>query len=121
MINCIIIVHTGIIFTAEPRDLEVQCGADAVAKFQCQYEGSVAHPYWIINSTILSSVKLQLPSDHSYSDHILTVTNLNQKDGTTYQCLLLSEGRDEICAYHSTIGQLTIACKGSNFSIPAYL
>ena len=100
-------------FIEEPRDEVVKrCGADQVAIFPCQYTGSVAHPNWIINSTEYGSVIL--PPDHSYSSNILKVSNVKEKNGTRYQCFILSTQNEAPCVYGSTIGQLTVNCKGKD-------
>ena len=86
------------------------CGRDNNATFLCQFQGSVSRPRWIINSTEYSSINSELPPDHYYSSHSLTVTNINDKNGTRYQCQLLVFEDGELCAYKSTIGQLIYRC-----------
>lgn len=104
----------GIVFTKEPRDVVVRCGAGQVAVFPCQYSGSLAYPYWDINLTEYSSVAL--PPDHSYSSGLLRVSNVNEKNGTHYQCFLLSIQNGAICVYKSSIGRLFLNCKGKAFN-----
>ena len=104
----------GIVFTAEPRDVVVGCGPGQVAVFPCQYRGTVAHPYWDIDSTEYPSA--DLPPDYSYSSGVLKVSNLNEKNGTQYQCFLLALQNGGNCAYRSSVGQLILNCKGKAFN-----
>ena len=101
-------------FTDEPRDVEVGCGTGQMAEFPCMFSGSVAHPYWIINST--EYVSIHLPQDYLYSSYVLKVSNVNEKNGSQYQCFILSNQNGAVCAYSSTIGRLILNCKGKTFS-----
>ena len=98
-------------FTNEPGDVEVGCGADQVAVFPCMYSGTVAHPHWTINSTEYTSIVL--PPDHSYSSNVLKVSNVKEKNGTQYQCFLLLTQNGATCWYGSTVGRLILNCKGN--------
>ena len=100
----------GISFVAEPRDIEAICGQHNDATFPCQFEGSNSRPQWVINSTVYSSIQSILPLDHYIDSHALSVTNVKNKNRTTYQCqlVLLEQGR--LCAYKSVIGQLIFRC-----------
>lgn len=101
-------------FTAEPIDVEVQCGANEVAVFHCKFEGSTSSPQWVINSTVYSSLNSQLPPDHFYSNHALSVTNIELWQNTThYQCQVLQRNGPLFCAHRSTVGQLIIKCGGN--------
>ena len=105
--------HAEIVFTVQPSDVEIDCGMN-IAMFHCQYEGSTAHPRWIINSSTYPSFNSQLPRNHFYADHILTVESIVQsQNNTLYQCELLSTNNEQICSYKSTIGRLVVNCKGN--------
>ena len=105
-----------IIFTQEPGVQTLSCSSaalDQTAVFYCHYEGSIVHPYWLINSTIYTSLNSQLPPDHSYESNQLIVENLPGQYTTKYQCFLLFSERGTICAYRSEVGKLIIPnCKG---------
>ena len=105
-------IHTAdvITFVSQPRDIESVCRADDVASFPCQ-AGTSVQPQWMINGTRHSSVTVHQLPDHKYSDHVLTVTNLRSKNGSLYQCLLISSS--EGCAYISSEAQLI--CKGISY------
>lgn len=112
--------ETGITFLAEPRDVEVACGADKVAIFPCQYEGESesVQVQWVINSTVFNLSKTQLPPGHHYihSTHTLSVTNIKLwQNQTIYQCQLLDTTTS--CVYTSTVGQLIIKCKSKSQSL----
>ena len=102
-------------FLAEPGDGGIQCGANAEATFSCLYEGSNALPQWIINYTVYSSQNSRLPPDHFYQNHMLTVTNIDFWQNTTYQCQVLYNSGPLFCAYRSSIGRLIIVkCTGKD-------
>lgn len=104
-------------FTSELRDAEVLCGGDNSATFLCQFEGSISRPEWLINSTRYVSINSELPPDHYYSSHSLTVANANDKNGTRYQCELLLFEDGVLCAYRSAIGQLIYRCPEGAFTL----
>lgn len=114
-IRCITIAdtHLGVIFTEEPQDVEVVCEVESSITFPCQYEGTTISPYWLLNSSLYPSSNPELPEDHSYNNNMLLVTNLDKKNGTTYQCIVLHQENGNICGYLSTAGRLTISCKGT--------
>ena len=106
--------NVGVTFTAQPEDTEVDCD-DKTAIFPCRYTGSIIRPQWVINSTAYSSISVELPNDHRYSNHTLYVDNVKSKHNSTYQCQILStDGR--LCAYKSTIGRLIVKCQGIQLS-----
>lgn len=110
-----IYIHAdGVIFTQEPGIQSLTCAAsDETAVFNCSYEGSVVHPYWLINSTIYTSLNSELPPDHSYESNQLIVENLLGKYTTKYQCFLLFSESGTTCAYRSEVGELIIPnCNG---------
>ena len=103
----------GIIFTAQPTDMEVIWGANNTVDFPCQYDGSTSIPQWIINSTVFGSLNSRLPADHYYHDHTLSVRNIKLwQNETTYQCQIVTINGPSLCAYRSTIGHLIIRCNG---------
>ena len=105
--------NIGIIFTAQPTNMEVICGANNTVVFPCQYDRSTLIPQWIINSTVFGSLNSQLPADHYYHDHTLSVRTIKLwKNETTYQCQIVTFNGQLLCAYRSTIGQLIIKCNG---------
>ena len=81
--------------------------------FHCEYQGSTNHPMWLINYTSYTSLNAQLPQNHFYQDHVLSVTNVNvYQNNTPYQCFLLLFV-NVLCAYRSTVGRLiVINCRG---------
>lgn len=100
-----------VIFTQEPSIQSLTCSraaSDQTAVFNCHYEGSMVHPYWLINSTSYASLNSQLPPDHSYEFNQLIVENLPGKYTTKYQCFLLFSESGTICAYRSAVGKLII-------------
>ena len=112
----LLIIHTGVLFTSEPSNVEV-CGRDN-ATFYCRYEGSTANPDWIINFTSYTSA--DLPPHHSYHalDGILSVMNIMaNQNNTQYQCQLLALSGRQLCAYRSTVGRLIIKCRNKQTSI----
>lgn len=80
--------------------------------FPCQIELERIRPkpQWIINSVLYSSINL--PADHSYNEHTLLVTNINGKNGSTYQCQVVAVEAGGICAYKSIIGRIIIGSQG---------
>ena len=105
----------GIIFTVEPADVEIGCGTDEFAIFACRYNGTLAQPQWIINSTVYSPLNSLLPLDHSYFNHELFVRSGIQINNTLYQCQLLTlSNKGSLCAYRSSIGRLIVKCIKGN-------
>lgn len=110
------IIISGISFTSQPINVENTCStANENAIFPCEFEfegGAPPKPQWIINSRVYSSINSELPADHFYSEHTLMVTNINDKNGSTYQCQVVVVEDGGICAYISEMGRIIITCQG---------
>jgi hypothetical protein len=98
--------HTGVVFESQPDDIESTCQANEKAIFHCTFIGSTALPQWMINGTHYK-LNTFLPPDHSYSNNMLTVTNLRSNNDSLYQCVRTSTER---CLYKSREARLI--CKG---------
>ena len=87
---------------SEPTNITKVCRPSEIATIPCQYTATtpVTTPRWIINGTEYGYLDHYLLPDHSYSNNILTVTNLRSKNGSTYQlqCWLISS---EGCEYNN--------------------
>lgn len=67
-----------------PEDVAVEEGG--TANFPCLYNGTFAIPYWKINGSLFSV--LRLPRQHSYFNYILRVKDVTLSlNSTTYQCM----------------------------------
>ena len=108
-INAIILCLTGDVFTAEPSDVEINCGMRNVATFLCNVtdlESTV--PSWVINSTLKSSYG-QLPINHKYDKGTLTVTNANKYNNSNYQCrIVVRNDNGQRCPYNSNNATLIV-------------
>ena len=60
------------------------------AHFICSYTGTAVPPLWIIDNEVFTVD--QLPARHSYSNHVLTVSNVQVLDsGRTYCCSFIGQ------------------------------
>ena len=87
----IVTVTAAVQITHGPLNVTVCEGESAT--FNCITSGGTTTdpPSWIIDGDFYSSAGL--PSRHSYSRGVLTVSNVNASldNGTTYQCVLVAE------------------------------
>ena len=88
---------------AEPQDITVSVGA--TAQFACSYTGTAIAPLWVIGNEVFTVD--QLPDRHSYSNKVLTVSNVQESDsGETYRCSFIKP--------ESRMATLTVSHQGKD-------